>query len=210
MTDYQKVAGSSLESKNSAELGLRAATNTEEKLSAKYDQAATIDTVNATKYPKTDNSVAYLAGGTISINKQDGKFVVSNDSSKQTPGILRADQAQSSFVSTAIEMKIGSETVKTLTGLIMNPSLVIRPSSNITPEKVWVKNLFPILTDSDYRCIFMYRLIQASLFGMLKILDSSRTGKKTYEEHRSYKDLGTLIIENQDFEKKILDGSIKK
>lgn len=210
MTDYQKVAGSAVGAETVASIRLKSTNIDDEKISSRFEEIGELDTVNSTKYPKADNSVAYLAGGTFSIAKDDGKFVISNNSDRPSPGIIRGDQEKSTFVSTATEMKIGSETIKTLTGLLMNPSLVIRPSSNITPEKTWIQSLFPILTDNDYRVIFMYRLIQASMFSILKKLDDSRTGKKTYEQHKSYKDLGTIVIENQDFENKILNNSIKK
>jgi hypothetical protein len=203
----QSVPGSALGAKTAPQSDIEAKNLIDGNLLDAYTDQ-NIDTINSTKFPTADNSVAYVAGGTLSVQKEDGKFVFSNDSARPTPGALRIDQSQSTITSTATEMKIGSETIKTLTGLIMNPSLVIRPSSNITPEKQWLKSLFPILTDSDYRAIFMYRLIQVSIFSALKILDNGKN-KSSYQEHRSYKDLGTQIIENQDLEKKILSGNIK-
>jgi len=203
----QSIAGSAIGAKTAAQSDLESKVLLESDLVGSYNDQ-NIDTINATKFPTADNSVAYLANGTVSISKEDGRFVFSNNSPRPSPGALRLDQGKGTITSTATEMKIGSETIKTLTGLIMNPSLVIRPSSNITPEKQWLKSLFPILTDSDYRCIFMYRLIQASLFAALKALDTTKN-KTSYQEHRSYKDLGTQIIENQELERKILDGKIK-
>lgn len=203
----QSIAGSAIGAKTASESDIESKILLETDLVGSHSDQ-NIDTINATKFPTADNSISYIANGTISVSKADGKFVFSNDSPRPSPGALRMDQSQGTITSTATEMKIGSETIKTLTGLIMNPSLVIRPSSNITPEKQWLRSLFPILTDGDYRSIFMYRLIQASLFAALKALDNSKN-KTTYQEHRSYKDLGTQISENQDLERKILDGKIK-
>ncbi len=203
-----EIAGSAIGAKTAPEVNQDAAL-IDGKLASRYEDIKDIDQVHATKYPEGDNSIAYLADGTISVQKSDGKFVVSNNSSRKTPGAIRADQSQGTFVSTATEMKIGSETVKTLTGLIMNPSLVFRPSSNITPEKLWLKSLFPILTDSDSRAVFQYRLIQAALFSILAKIDPHRPYNATYEQHRTYKDLGTMVIENQEFERRILEGKIK-
>ncbi len=202
MINPLSVAGSSIGAETVADIELKQGG---EGLAAKYEAATEIDQVNCTKFPK-DNSVVYLAGGTLSVDKEDGKFVFANDANRATPGALRLNQAQSTFTSTALESKIGSETVKTLTSLILNPSLVIRPSSNITPEKMWLKSLFPVLTDTDHRVIFLYRTIQVGLFA---ILGSLSKPKMSATEHRSYKDLGTLIIENQEFERRILEGQIK-
>jgi hypothetical protein len=204
MTNYQKVAGSALGAKTIPEIQLEVADSNH---SSKYEALTEQDQINCTKYPNGDNSIAYLAGGTLSIDKADGKLVFANEGDRPTPGALRIDQAASTITSTAKETKLGSEAIKTLNGLIMNPNMVLRPSSNITPEKQWLRSLFPILSNGDGRAILFYQTIT---IGLVFLIAKQNRPVKTYEEHRSYKDIGTLIIENQDYERKILSGTINR
>ena len=162
------------------------------------------DRADSPKYP-ADPNVSYLAGGALSIQGTEGKVVISNDNPQKTPGMLRMDGGASKFVSTAYETTIGSPAVKTLTSLIMNPNGSTLPSSSMTPAKTWVQSLVPSFSMTDIITIGILKTIQVGLFTAFSYIKRS---KRKVNETVTTKDLGTIIIDNQVLETKVLTNAL--
>jgi hypothetical protein len=178
-----------------------------EGIADQYRDVMGTDHVNAPKFPAQLLGVNYLAGGIISMRGASGEFVFASDSPKPGPGALYMNQDKSEFTSTAGTTKIGTPELKTLTGLLLNPASIRRPSSAITPQRGWVASMFPGLSRFNVAEWAMVAFIQATFWQVLGKLfkTDDKTGTTV---RRDRKDLGTLIIDNQDFERRILEGEI--
>ncbi|MHA2064474.1 MAG: hypothetical protein ACXABY_08850 [Candidatus Thorarchaeota archaeon] len=170
-----------------------------------YKAGKDTDHVNSMKFPSPESNTIYLADGTISIDPEAGEFVLANDSRKPTSGALRVNQQKSSMVSTGSSTTLGSETIKTLTGLILNPGRVSTPSAAFTPLRAWLPDLLPsfsILVKAD---IAIMKAMQAMLVLLTKkLFEDDETRSRT----REVKDIGTLIVDNQDFELAVLNDTV--
>lgn len=164
------------------------------------------DMVNSHRYPDVINGFHYIAHGTVSINPRDGEFTFADSSVKPKSGALYLNQKKSQMSSTAGTTILGSTTIKTLTGLILNPIKELVPSTILTPQKGWIAEFFPVMVKFNVVDWIVISAVQTLLLQSLGVLFSDK-GDKT-KVHRETKDLGTLIIDNQDFEQRILNEEV--
>lgn len=195
---YRKLQSTSNSPDNIGELLSAAVAKVEANFSSKEDK------VLAPKYP-SDPDVYYVAGGSISVHGDDGRIVFANDNAERTPGSVRLDQRGSTFVSTGATTTLGSDVVKTLSNLLLNPAGATMPSSNITPLKTWIQDILPSFTSTDFVAMSIIKLVQVGLFAGLAALVKSKEQRKDNVIRR---DLGTIIIDNADLENKILSNTL--
>jgi len=160
------------------------------------------------KYPDPHDQIVYLADGCISVRPSVGEMVFADSGNKKKPGALVLQQQKSEMASTAKQTKIGTPDVKTLTGLQMNPASVRRPSSAMTPERGWKASLFPVFVRVNIVDMTVTTACQALVVKLLEILVGMGDDQDSVTVRRERKDLGTLIIDNQDFEQRILNGTV--
>lgn len=210
-SDIQAVPGSSLGSSEKEDRGVvdTAIANDSKSLSnlfnttlnsIKHRLSSMSDSTDSTKYP-ADPSVSYIANGVISVNSEKGKFVLSKNSNEPTVGALTVDQSQSSFYSPSTNTTLGSTLISTVDGYVMNPLGTLLPSSYFTPARMWEKNLLPQLVVKSAVTLVVIGAIQLLL---------KQINKDKYSFVRETKDLGTIIIENKDFEDKILNRKLSQ
>lgn len=175
--------------------------------SEKYRVSRETDHVNSDKFPDPYEGVVYLADGCISILRSVGEFLLGNDSDKPTSGAMHINQKKSEITSTAGTTKLGDVFIKTLTGLVLNPFQVRLPSSNITPQKGWLPTMFPVLSRFNVADWAVMAATQSLFFlAMSSLFDTAPLTTTTVRRDR--KDLGTLIVDNRDYESMILGGTI--
>jgi len=165
------------------------------------------DTVNAPKYTDPLMGISYFGSGAISIAESSGEFVFANSGAKPTSGAMYLNQVKSQFTSTAGTTTLGTEQIKTLTGLRLNPAAVRRPSSAMTPDRSWMASLFPSLSRFNVVEWVTVQATQALFWEAMSLLFQEDRGT-TDIVHNDRKDLGTLIVDNQDYELMILNGTI--
>ena len=166
-----------------------------------------VNHVTSAKFPDPHEQIGYGLNGCFSVRPSDGVFVFADSGNKKKPGALVLQQKKSEMASTAKQTKVGTPDIKTLTGLHMNPFLIRRPSSAMTPERGWMASLFPVFVMANAVDTTVMIAAQAVVVKLLQLLmgdDDPELG--TVRQER--KDLGTLIIDNQDFEQRILNGTV--
>ena len=84
---------------------------------------------------------------------------------------------------------------------------VTRPSSAVTPERGWVASLFPTLSRFNEADWAVVAAAQALFYKALSLLAPDENPPDT-GNNRTVKDVGTLIVDNQDFEQRILSGNV--
>jgi len=161
-----------------------------------------VDTVNSPKFSTPGGFTKHMLGGAISANVDVGEFKFAWDSLKKTFGSFQLNQAKSEMFSSAATTKLGSTEIKTLLGSQMNAAGVKLPSSSITPQKTWLKTLFPTFSVMNVAEFMM--LVAAGQ--LLKSIDKKYRDRTTVSSSR--KNLGDIIVDNQDFELAILNGTI--
>lgn len=175
-------------------------------LSDQFRSNQELDTVSAHKYPNLALGYHYIADGTISINPREGMFTFASSTSKPLNGALKLNQKKSTMASTAGTTILGSPVIKSLTGMILNPIKQIIPSSAITPHKTWLQSWFPIFVEFSIVDFTVTAAAQALLFQSIGLLFKKEGDKTTIRKNT--KDLGTLIVDNQDFEQRILEERV--
>ena len=196
MTDPQEINGSALGARDVEELDREAS----KKLGHPITEEGDIDKVWAKKYPANDPNFGYLLDGCISVIKDEGKFLLGSFDRKKTPGAVLIDQTRNLFTSMASETKLGSTVITTLDGKVMNPSSM--PSSAMTPQKTWLQDIIPSFRD-------LRRIEVIAMFTALAAVaksDKSKNNKVVIDARK--KDVGTIIIDNQEIEERILNGSV--
>ena len=159
------------------------------------------------KFPDPADGIKYIADGTISVRPSVGEFVFADSGNKKKLGALVLQQKKSEMASTAKHTKIGTPDIKTLTGLQMNPAAVRRPSTVVTPERGWMASFFPVLVWANAADLAVTVASQAVIVKLLQLL-VGEDDPDSVTVHKERKDLGTLIIDNQDFEQRILNGTV--
>jgi len=165
-----------------------------------------LDQLDKPKYPDSAMRTYYICGGTFSINGATGELVFTDLSPRPSSGAVYVNKKKGKFTSTANTTTVGSPEIKTLTGLQINPFGVRRPSTSITPFRDWTASLFPTLSRSSLSDWALVIFSQEVFFQLLTKLGKPERVDTTVREDR--KDLGTLIVDNQDFEQRILQGDI--
>jgi len=177
------------------------------KLSEDFKANQELDHDKADKYPDPYENISYLAHGCISMLPSVGEFVFGDSGSKTKPGAVIIQQLKSEFASLAKMTKLGSPDIRALTGLRMNPFRIRRPSSSMTPDRGWMPSLFPVMSRFNVTDWAVALAVSVMMNKLLSLL----TGEDDSEEvlvRRERKDLGTLIVDNQDFELRILNGTV--
>ena len=162
---------------------------------------------NTHESPKymTSQKVFHLAKGCISINYETGDLDINKLISDKTPSFLSVSQKNSSFTSRAESTIVGSLNLSTIDGFILNPLNSITPSTPFTPNKGWLKQLFPQESFKSLSFITILELVQAALLSQINNLVSNNS-VTNIRDKKSERDLGTIIIENSD--KFIANGNI--
>lgn len=163
-----------------------------------YHFSALSDPARSTKY-QSDFSVANIAGGCLSVDPLFGRMIFANSDSQETKGVLRADGKNSHMYSAGTSTTLGSPNIDTASGYDMNFLSSDLPSSIITPVKTWMLKLFPILTDKR---LIGIAVVEGLLILIGKFLEQNN--KETLSEQIESRDLGTIIIDNQEIENSLL------
>lgn len=124
---------------------------------------STADWATAPKYPSTGPWMYYFAAGALSLDAEHGKFVLANGKPEAGPGVLKGDQNSSALYATPAKTTLGSTDIDTIEGDILNPAGTKIPSSHMTPQRTWLKNLLPTLSVRDISLIAISALVQAEL-----------------------------------------------
>lgn len=148
-----------------------------------------------------DADAAYYGSGALSLLPRLGKLVFAKSLNDANRAAFRLNQTDSTFYSSADQTTIGSTNVDTLDGWILNPLSLIFPSSNFTPTKPWVKKLFPTLSSNSLTMIAVLELVQVAL------LNALFGETQDYRTTKDRKDLGAIILDNQEIEDKLFQMS---
>ena len=170
-----------------------------------------INTVLAEKFVDTGRNIEYIANGLLSLVKDTGKFLVSSDSNQSKKAALIMDPGRSSTTTTNRELKLGTPQIKFLTGLVSNPSGSTIPSSAVTPNKTWLPTWFPVFIEIDFAGFTTMQLMKVLLFTAMASLKENGLKKEDSTNNNDLtlsNDLPTQIIDNQDIEAKILNGTM--
>lgn len=168
--------------------------------SIEWSFSSKTDTSASTKY-RSNTVVSYFGSGAFSLNPIVGRFIFGNSENEETSPALKIDKSQSSFSSTSTSTTLGSKNIDTVDGYELNRQGHQQPSSFFTPQKSWVKQLFPTLSDK--------RLIQIALLEAVQVLLlSALKGTKSEQIVKENKiDLGTIIVDNQEIEDRVLSDA---
>lgn len=173
------------------ELGTNISKSVEWAFNSKTDVAA------STKY-RYDPYIHYYGSGAFSLNPILGKFIFGNSDNEASSPVLKFDKSSSSFQSTSTTTTLGSKNIDTVDGYDLNRQGSAQPSSFFTPQKTWVKQLFPTLSDKRLIQIAFLEAIQVALLSALKGTKTEQILKETNI------DLGTIIVDNQEIEDRML------
>ena len=165
---------------------------------AEYQLGTMTDESRSTKYAGSGD-ISYIANGALSVFAKIGKLMFSDTSNQRTTGAFALDQKDSMFFSSAGETKLGSLNISTVDGHKLNEESAKTPSTNYSPTKPWYKRLFPSFSTKELVQIAVLELLQDQL---LKAI--SRRVDERIEETILAKDIGTIIIDTQEFEDRIL------
>lgn len=164
-----------------------------------YNFSSFLDTNNTTKY-SADFETANFVGGALSVQPLFGRFIVANTDNAESPGVFRADGKNSQMYSSSSSTTLGSTSIDTTSGYEMNTLGTEFPSSFFTPVKNWMFRLFTLLTDR--RMVYI-----AVVEGILILIGreiARKNKKKTLSEQINERDIGLIIVDNQEIEDRIL------
>lgn len=150
----------------------------------------------ATKFP-TDPNIVYFGSGAFSFNPLLGRFLFGNSSNEYSDAAFKVDQKKSIMRSTSSQTTLGSKNIDTVDGYILNQVGAKYPSTHFTPQKTWIRTLFPSFDDELLK-VALLEAIQVLLLSALKGTKSEQIVKQTRT------DLGTIIVDNQEIEDRIL------
>lgn len=202
MIDPQEINGGALGAEDREKVDKKIAKSIGEEKKLFLDENGEIDKIWCKKYPSDSPNIGYLLDGCISVVKDEGKFLLGKFDRRVLPGAVLIDSAKSLFTSMANETKLGSTTITTLNGKVMNPVGVEQPSSGMTPNRTWIQDIIPSFRD-------MPRIGVIAVFTAIAAVTqfSNRKTNKVVVDARK-KDVATFIIDNQEIEERILNGSL--
>ena len=174
---------------------------TKKKLDKSYSSSEHVQ--NSPKIAGDRSGKAYLAGGAISIDTNDGRMVLANGKTENSRPVIEASN-ENGFKSSAKTTFLGSLDIKTFAGDLLNPLTSGIPSSHFSPVTVWTKNLFPT---NNIIVISILEGIAALL--LMELSDSrSKSASKT-NLHRNF-DMGLTIQDNAELEAKVLNRALRR
>lgn len=158
-----------------------------------------IDIFKSDKFRSGSQNFAYALGGALSAALDEGKFAFNRFTNEVLTSSFLIDNQLSRLVSTLRTSVLGSPKIETRDGYVLNPGLKDLPSSFFTPIRGWLPNLFP-------KWVFDKWYIKLPILVALDRLISEVVHNKQYIEYSDTenKDLATILVDNQDLEKKIL------
>lgn len=148
----------------------------------------------------TDPDVKYYGNGALSMLGRAGTFVFSKTTREANQAAFKLDQSNSSFYSSMTTTTVGSLDIQTVDGWLANPISHLIPSTNFSPNKPWIKKLFPTLTNRELMMVTVLELVQYSLTKILKGQE-----KKPTSSSSSRKDMTQIIVDNQDSENQLFN-----
>lgn len=151
---------------------------------------------SSTKYPGSAD-VVYMGAGSFSVNPLLGRFIFGTRGNEPSSPLMKLDNQESTFSSSAKSTTLGSKNIDTKDGSNLNQVGAKYPSTYFTPQKTWVENLFPSF-NGDLIKLSLLEGIQLLILRALKSTSSEQIIKQ------DTKDLGTIIVDNQEIEDKIL------
>lgn len=164
--------------------------------SIEWSLSSKADTYKSTKYPGSEN-VIYYGSGAFSMNPLLGRFIFGALGNEPSSPLMKLDRSSSSLNSTANNTTLGSKNIDTKDGFYLNQIGAKYPSTHFTPQKTWLQNIFPSF-NSDLLKLSVLEAIQVLLVRALKKTSS----EQIIQPDR--KDLGTIIVDNQEIEDRIL------
>lgn len=154
---------------------------------------STLDNSQTAPKYATSTNFNYYAGGTFSVDVNNGGFIFGKNVNERYNGIFRLSDKDSKMYSQAANTTIGKTEIKTVDGYQTNPAGTILPSTNFTPSKTWLKQLIPDVPFELLAKITILELVQAALFSLIRNSDGTNT-----EIDGTAVDLGTIVIDRED------------
>lgn len=165
------------------------------KQSINYQLETLSDPRTSSKYIY-DQTASYFANGTLSILPKVGKLVFTRSVNEPNNGLFRLDQENSHMFSNAKSTTLGSTEIDTVDGQIIHPLGTSLPSTPFTPQKTWLKQMFPINAIKNIAAITILELVQSALF---KAVEATKKPDANVEDSDEIViDLGLSIIENEE------------
>lgn len=155
--------------------------------------------VNTQKEPKyaTKDNVSYIAKGTISVEHNSGGLRLTKLTNNTTDPEFAVNPEDSQLFSKATVTTLGSTVIETLDGYLLHPLGLTTPSTPFSPVKGWMSQFFPATLGKGLLTITILELVQGLLLRELSNISANNTVTNTTEKITE-KDLGTIIIENED------------
>lgn len=166
--------------------------------SLEWRYSSNTDVQSSTKYPYNPANV-YIGAGAFSMNPLLGTVVFGTSENEPSTPSLKIDKAQSSIQSSMNQTTLGSKNIDTMDGYEENKLMATFPSSFFTPQKNWLMNIFGSFTDKRLYQIAFLELVQVLLLKSLKGTKS----EQIVQENKI--DLGTIIVDNQEIEDRIIN-----
>jgi len=166
---------------------------------AEWHTSAITDEQRSTKYRATTDA-SYYANGSLSILDRIGKLVFAKNTTEANQAAFKLDQGSSEFYSSLRTTTLGSLSIDTVDGYTANPVSSNMPSTTCSPNKPWIKKLFPTLSNNNLMMITVLELVQALLFKAL-----AKKGGSTYSPNKVRKDMVQIIVDNQQIEDRLFN-----
>lgn len=160
---------------------------------ADWHVSSITDDYRTTKY-RSDPNASYYANGSLSILDRIGKLVFAKNIKEANQAAFKIDQSGGHLFSSMKDTTLGSLSIDTLDGEILNPVSTTIPSTTFSPSTPWIKKLFPVLSSKNLIMITVMELVQAELL-RLAAKEGSNNISVTKETRI---DMAQIIVDNQD------------
>lgn len=166
---------------------------------AEWHTSALTDEHRSTKY-RASTDTSYYANGSLSILDRIGKLVFAKNTTEANQSAFKLDQGSSEFYSSLRTTTLGSLNIDTVDGYTANPVSNTMPSTNFSPNKPWIKKLFPTLSNNHLMMVTVLEIVQALLFKAL-----ANKGGSSSAPNKVRKDMAQIIIDNQTIEDRLFN-----
>lgn len=168
---------------------------------AEWHTSAVTDEHRSTKY-RASTDTSYYANGSLSILDRIGKLVFAKNTTEANQAAFKLDQGDSSFYSSMTHTTLGSLNIDTDDGYVLNPVSSNMPSTTFSPNKPWIKKLFPSLSNRNLMMVAILELTQGLLLRALAQTDGQSTSVSNVR-----KDMAQIIIDNEEIENRLFNES---
>lgn len=147
------------------------------------------------------SDASYYGSGALSLVGRLGKLVFCKSVNDANRAAFKIDQSDSNLYSSASTTTLGTTNIETIDGWMINPLGQIIPSTNFSPTRSWIKKLFPTLSSGNFLLFAMLEIVQFTL------LEALFGESEDYRITKDRKDLGAIIVDNQEIENRLFNLS---